>query len=364
MSAATARIDTDALRHNLGQIRNRAPASKVMAVIKANAYGHGMVPVAHALTDVDSLAVARIGEAIQLRAAGVAGPIVVLEGVRNADELGLAGQHRLETVIHCPDQIMLLEQNSASGAGLWLKLDTGMNRLGFAAEEFRDAHRRLVKLPSIGRNPGLMSHFSSADVAGSATSQAQLKKFLETTAGLPGERSIANSAGILNIPASHLEWVRPGLCLYGVSPVAGKTGHDLGLRPVMRFSTWLVATRNLVAGDTVGYGCRWRAAKPTRLGIAACGYGDGYPWALPEGTPLRVNGMHARLAGRVSMDMIAIDLGADSDARIGHEVLLWGETELPVEEIAAAAQTIPYELLCRVSERVSREIAAARAPIR
>ena len=132
----------------------------------------------------------------------------------------------------------------------------------------------------------------------------------------------------------------------------------------MSFSTWRGATRNLVGGDTVGYGCRWRAAKPARLGSAACGYGDGYPWALPEGTPLRVYGMHARLAGRVSMDMIAIDLGADSDARIGHEVLLWGETELPVEEIAAAAQTIPYELLCRVSERVSREIVAARAPIR
>ena len=209
-----------------------------------------------------------------------------------------------------------------------------------------------------------MSHFSSAGLDESATSHDQLKKFLETTAGLSGERSLANSAGILNIPASHLEWVRPGLSLYGVSPVAGKTGHDLGLRPVMRFSTWLLATRNLAAGDTVGYGCRWRAAKPTRLGIAACGYGDGYPWALPDGTPLRVNGMNAGLAGRVSMDLIAIDLGADSDARIGHEVLLWGEPELPVEEIAAAAQTIPYELLCRVSERVSREIMTTQAPIR
>ena len=211
MSAATARIDTDALRHNLGQIRNRAPASKVMAVIKANAYGHGKVPVAHALTDVDRLAVARIGGAIQVRAAGRSGPIGVLAGVREGGGRGVGGGRGLETVIHCPDQIMLLEQNSASGAGLWLKLDTGMNRLGFAAEEFRDAHRRLVKLPSTGRNPGLMSHFSSADVAGSATSQAQLKKFLETTAGLPGERSIANSAGILIITASHRVWVRPGL---------------------------------------------------------------------------------------------------------------------------------------------------------
>lgn len=364
MSAATARIDTDALRHNLGQIRNRAPASKIMAVIKANAYGHGMVAIAQALADADSLAVARVEEAIQLREAGIACPIVVLEGICNADELGLAGQHSLETVVHCREQIMLMEQNSGSCADLWLKLDTGMNRLGFTAEEFGEAHRRLVNLPSANRDPGLMSHFSSADLAEPATSQEQLRKFLETTAGLPGERSLANSAGILNIPASHLEWVRPGLSLYGVSPVAGKTGQDLGLKPVMRFSTWLLATRNLVAGDTVGYGCRWRAARPTKLGIAACGYGDGYPWALPEGTPLRVNGKHARLAGRVSMDMIAFDLGVDSDARIGDEVLLWGETELPVEEIAAAAQSIPYELLCRVSERVSREIVTNQAPIR
>jgi len=364
VSAATARIDTDALRHNLGQIRNRAPASKIMAVIKANAYGHGMVAIAQALADADSLAVARVEEAIQLREAGIAGPIVVLEGICNAAELGLAGQHALETVVHCREQIMLMEQNSGTGADLWLKLDTGMNRLGFTAEEFGDAHRRLVNLSSANRDPGLMSHFSSADLAGSATSQEQLKKFLETTAGFPGERSLANSAGILNIPASHLEWVRPGLSLYGVSPVAGKTGQDLGLRPVMRFSTWLLATRNLVAGDTVGYGCRWRAARPTRLGIAACGYGDGYPWALPERTPLRVNGKHASLAGRVSMDMIAFDLGANSDARIGDEVLLWGETELPVEEIAAAAKSIPYELLCRVSERVSREIVTSQAPIR
>ena len=364
MSAATARIDTDALRHNLGQIRNRAPASKVMAVIKANAYGHGMVPIAHALTDVDSLAVARIEEAIQLREAGVACPIVVLEGVSNADELRLAGQHGLETVVHCREQIMLMEENSGTGADLWLKLDTGMNRLGFAAEEFREAHQRLVNLPSVTRSPGLMSHFSSADLSESETSEDQLKKFLEMTEGLPGERSLANSAGILNISASHLDWVRPGLSLYGVSPIAGKTGQDLDLKPVMRFSTWLVATRNLAAGDRVGYGCRWRAAKPTRLGIAACGYGDGYPWALPDGTPLLVNGMNASLAGRVSMDMIAINLGANSDARVGHEVLLWGEPELPVEEIATAAATIPYELLCRVSQRVSREIVSAQTPIR
>jgi alanine racemase len=259
---------------------------------------------------------------------------------------------------------MLMEQNSGTGADLWLKLDTGMNRLGFAAEDFREAHRRLAKLPSLSRSLGLMSHFSSADLPKTDTSEGQLKKFLETTAGLPGERSLANSAGILNFPASHLDWVRPGLSLYGVSPLAGKTGHDLGLKPVMRFSTWLLAIRNLAAGDTVGYGCRWRAAKPTRLGIAACGYGDGYPWGLPDGTPLRVNGMNAGLAGRVSMDMIAIDLGADSDARVGHEVLLWGETELPVEEIAAAAESMPYELLCRVSQRVSRQIVTTQTPIR
>jgi len=356
VSAATARIDTDALRHNLGQIRKRAAASKVMAVIKANAYGHGMVPIANALAGADSLAVARIEEAVQLRDAGIARPIVLLEGVQSLDELRLAGRHGLEMVVHCREQIMLMEQNSGASADLWLKLDTGMNRLGFAAKEFRDAHRRLVNLPSVDRSPGLMSHFSSADIPGSESSRTQLKRFLDTTKGLPGERSLANSAGILNLPESHLDWVRPGLSLYGVSPVAGKTGQELGLRPVMRFSTWLVATRNLAAGDTVGYCCRWRATEPTRLGIAACGYGDGLPWALPDGTPLRVNGKYAGLAGRVSMDMIAVDLGAGSDARPGDEVLLWGEAEYPVERIAAAAATIPYELLCRVSQRVSREI--------
>ena len=356
MSAVTARIDTDALRHNFGQIRKRASASKIMAVIKANAYGHGILPIAQALTEANSLAVARIEEAVQLRDAGISGSIVLLEGVQNPDELSLAGLHRLEIVVHCQEQITLLEQQSSAIAGLWLKMDAGMNRLGFVPGEFLEAHRRVVKLSTAGRSPGLMSHFSSADDAQSETSGIQLKRFLETTAGLAGERSLANSAGILDIPSSHLDWVRPGLSLYGVSPLAGKSAQDLDLRPVMRFSTWLVATRNLAKGDTAGYGCRWQADRPTRLGIAACGYGDGYPWALPDGAPLRVNGVPACLVGAVSMDMIAIDLGADSEAQVGDDVLLWGEAGLPVEDIAAAAGTIPYELLCRVSQRVNREI--------
>jgi len=329
-----------------------------MAVIKANAYGHGLLPVARTLAGagVDSLAVARINEAIQLRENGIECPIVLLQGFWNADELVLASQHRFQSVIHCEEQISLLEQYTNAKADVWLKLDSGMHRLGFDPWHFRDAYRRLNRSGSLDGAPGLMSHFSSAGSANPDVSAKQLQVFLETVGDLPGRRSLANSAGVYSVPESRLDWVRPGLALYGVSALPEKSAESMGLRPVMRLSTRLVACKPIAAGETVGYGCRWMTKSATRLGVAACGYGDGYPWSLPDGAPVLVNGQRAVVAGQVSMDMIAIDLGDDSEAQVGDEVVLWGEPGLLVEEVAAAAGTIPYELLCRVTPRVSREI--------
>ncbi len=325
-----------------------------MAVIKANAYGHGIIPVARALDEADSFAVARIQEGIHLRDAGIESAIILLQGVQTAENLRLAHQHRLELVVHSANQLELLEQSPDVQVAIWLKLNTGMNRLGFTPRDFPAAFQRLQDLVSVRKPVRLMSHFADAETSDSEFTSLQLKQFLDSTREIPAERSIANSAAILGIPDSHFDWVRPGISLYGVSSLRGKTGLELGLRPAMQFSTSLVATRTLTAAQTVGYGRRWQATGSTVIGIAACGYGDGYPWALPDGTPVLVNGAEAALVGRVSMDLIAIDLGVGSSAGPGDEVILWGD-QLPVERIAAAANTVAYELLCGVSQRVRRQ---------
>jgi len=350
----SASIDTSALRHNLQVVRERAPKSRIMAVIKANAYGHGLVAVARALDSADAFAVARVDEGLALRAAGLRGAIVLLEGVFDQAQLDAAAAADFELVVHAPEQIELLRKASSSHHfKVWLKLDSGMNRLGFKGAEFTAAHAALQALPAVRAPINLFTHLSSADVPGAAMSGEQLNAFAASTHGLPGERCVENSAAIFAFPNSQADWVRPGLLLYGVSPFAGSIGADYGLLPVMTLHSQVIATKTLAVGERVGYGGDWIAARPTRLAIAAVGYGDGYPRSLRSGAPLLVNGERAELAGRVSMDMIGIDVtDLKGEARLGDPVVLWG-TGLPVEEVAVWAQTIPYELLCGISQRVA-----------
>ena len=350
----SATVDSGALHHNLQVVRNYAPKSKVMAVIKANAYGHGLIAVARALEASDAFAVARVDEGLALRAAGISTPTVLLEGVFDREQLDAAAAAGFELVVHTPEQIELL-RSAAAGARfkVWLKLDSGMNRLGFKGADFLAAHAALGRLPAVRSPVNLFTHFASADAPDLSTTADQLKLFDAATQSMAGERSLENSAAMLGFPQAQADWVRPGLLLYGVSPFAGTTGADYGLRPAMTLRSRVIAVKELAPGERVGYGGLWSAQRPTRLAVAAVGYGDGYPRSLPSGTPVLINGARAGLAGRVSMDMIGIDVTDLSPVpKLGDPVILWGDG-LPVEEIAVWAQTIPYELLCGISQRVA-----------
>ena len=351
----SATVEAAVLRHNLQVVRRLTPQSRVMAVVKANAYGHGLVAVARALAGADAFAVARVEEGISLRQAGIGGPVVLLEGVFDDEQLAAAARCGFELVVHIPDQIQFLRRAPAGALfKVWLKLDSGMNRLGFKGSDFPAAAAALADIPCVRQPFGLFTHLASADEAVPAATPGQLARFAAATAALPGERSIANSAGLLRFPEARAQWVRPGLLLYGVSPVGGATGADYGLRPAMTLKSHIIALKDVAAGETVGYGGAWTARRPTRLAIAAVGYGDGYPRSLESGAPVLVNGRRVPLAGRVSMDMIGIDV-TDAEAARGDPVILWGEG-LPVEEVARLAGTIPYELLCGISQRVAVDL--------
>jgi alanine racemase len=350
----SATVDTGALRHNLHVLREWAPRSRVMAVIKANGYGHGLVAVARALESADALAVARVDEGLSLRQAGIRTRTVLLEGVFDSGQLEASAAAGFELVVHTPEQIDLL-RDAPPGATfkIWLKLDTGMNRLGFKGRAFDAAHAALSALPAVQSPVNLFTHLSSADDPELPTTADQLSQFRAATASLAGERSIANSAAMLSFAEAQADWVRPGLLLYGASPFAGSIGADYGLKPAMTLHSHVIAVKELEAGERVGYGGNWTAQRPTRLAVAAVGYGDGYPRSLTSGSPVLVNGERAPLAGRVSMDMIGIDVsGLKTLPKLGDPVTLWGEG-LPVEEIAVWAETIPYELLCGISQRVA-----------
>lgn len=348
-------VDLAALGHNLQVIRETAPDCRVMAVIKANAYGHGLVAVARALRDADALAVARIDEALTLRSAGVGNEIVLLEGVFSRAELDLAAQYQLTQVVHNFEQLAWLETYPGpQRLRCWLKVDTGMHRLGFTRAECANALQRISACKALRGQPGLMTHLASAELADDVLTGRQLEEFEALCRGASGDVSSANSAAVFLRPRTRIGWVRPGLALYGVSPLPGSTGSELGLQPAMRFETRLIAVKSLTAGDSVGYNSTWSAGSPTRMGIAAVGYGDGYLRSFCNGTPVLVAGERASIIGRVSMDMIAVDLGLRSDAKVGDQVLLWGP-ELPVESLAESAGTIAYELLCNVSARVHAE---------
>lgn len=349
-----AEVSSAALRGNLARIRAAAPGRRVLAVVKANAYGHGLVPVARCLEGAaDALAVARLEEALALRGAGIRAPIVLLEGVFDAPALAEAARHELELVVHDEAQIALLEAaDPAQAYSVWLKADTGMNRLGFRAAAFGAACQRLRALgPRLARLR-LMTHFASADRPDSPQTEEQLRRFAALRQGRPEEVSLANSAAIFSRPDAQGEWVRPGLALYGASPFADRDGQSLGLTPAMRLASTVIALREVPRGETVGYAARWRAGRDSRIAIVAAGYGDGLLRSLPSGAPVRVAGHEVPLVGTVSMDMIAVDV-TGTPVKTGDPVLLWGP-ELPVERVATAAGTIAWELLCAVSQRVPR----------
>ena len=328
-----------------------------MAVVKADGYGHGLERVARALSGADAFGVAALSDAERLRAAGLSQPIVLLSGFDDADDLPQLRRLNVETVVHHATQLQMLEQ-AAPGEPIrcWLKLDTGMHRLGFAPDQVREAHARLVAAPAVAQDIVLRNHFASSDEFTSTSpngrqTREQLRVFAEATAGLPGPRSLANSAAVLGWPDAHYDWVRPGGALYGISVVDGTSGADFGLRPAMTLTTRLIAVNRIGKGERIGYSATWECPEDMPVGVAAIGYGDGYPRHVPAGTPVLVNGQRADIIGRVSMDLMTIDLRAQPDARPGDPVVLWGEG-LPVERIASAAGTIGYEPVCSITRRV------------
>ena len=344
-----ARIRASALANNLAVARRAARGSKLFAVIKANAYGHGLLRAARALWEADGFAVLELDEAVRLRACGFDRPILLLEGFFEPAELPVIAEHRLAVVVHSPEQVRMLEaQLPARPLEVFLKVNTGMNRLGLAPEALRAMLERLVGSGNAGAIT-LMTHFACAD--DEAGVGWQLERFRAATQGLNLPFSLANSAALLRHPQASGDWARVGIMLYGASPFGDETAAQLGLEPAMTLSSVLIAAYTLREGESVGYGATFRAAGPMRIGIVACGYADGYPRHAVSGAPVLVGGRRTRTLGRVSMDMLCVDLSDLPDAGVGAPVVLWGEG-LPVEEVAAAAGTISYELLCALSQRV------------
>ncbi len=351
--AARARIDLPALRRNLELARSAAGGARVMAVIKADAYGHGSVPCARALDAADSFAVVGLEEALVLRDAGIGKPMLLLEGFFTPDELRPIAALDLQIVVHAEEQVAALEAARLdTPLVVWLKIDTGMHRLGVQPSAVSALLSRLRSCGSVG-SVHLMTHLACADDRQDDYTRTQLQNFADATAGLGLPCSIANSAGLMGWPESRAEWVRPGIMLYGSSPFIGGDAAAEGLAPVMHLESELIAVRDLPAGEPVGYGCTWRAPRDIRMGVVAMGYGDGYPRHAPSGTPVLVEGCRTTLIGRVSMDMITVLLDDVPNARPGSPVRLWGEG-LPVDEVATAAGTISYELLTGITPRVPR----------
>ncbi len=341
--SARIHIDGEALRHNLGRVKAYAPSCKVMAVIKANAYGHDVLTAAGYLDAADAFALAMPAEAVALRNAGCSKPLVVLQGFANKDELKLCTDHDLQPVIHQQWQAELLSSESRFGLDVWLKIDTGMHRLGVPPEAVDQAYQALES-SAVVQSIRFMSHFANADDPNHILNNKQLESFINVISEYSAERSIANSAAIVSNANSHLEWVRPGIMLYGSSPLLERSADELDLRPVMQFESRLAAIQQIRKGETIGYGSTWQCPEDMPVGVVAAGYGDGYPRHAPSGTPLWINGQLCPSVGRVSMDSICVDLRG-VDASHGDRVVLWGR-ELSVDTVASHAATISYEILC------------------
>lgn len=357
LKTATATIDLNALVNNFRYIKKKAPNSKILAVLKANAYGHGLERIANALSvgeyQADAFGVARLDEALALRTAGITTPIVLLEGFFDKSDLDVIAENNLQTIVHNQEQLTsLCSASLEQPLKVWLKIDTGMHRLGIKPSDLFKFYPELAANKNVHSDIVLMSHFGCADDLSNQATSHQIALFEDITDGFQNSKSMANSAGICAWPQSHYQWVRPGLILFGVSPMKeALSDNQSELTPVMTLQSSLIAIRNIAKGDLVGYGAAWQATKNTTIGVIAIGYGDGYPRHAQNGTPVLVNGRIVPLVGRVSMDMITVDLGENSQDCIGDIATLWGKGLL-VEKVATWATTIPYELLCNISRRV------------
>lgn len=342
-------IDIEALRHNFAKARQQARQNRILAVVKADAYGHGSITVAEALSEqTDGFAVACVLEAEVLREAGILKPILVLQGFQNEKQLRRIAQLDLWTVVHQTFQLELIAHTTLTKPlRVWIKLDTGMHRLGFPVKQAADIYQKLSACCNVLPDVVWMSHLACADEPCRAENSMQLACFNSTVQKLPGLRSLANSAALLTTPAMHGDWVRPGILLYGASPLTGCSASALGLRPVMTLKAPLIAIHQLQAGSYIGYGSTYQCHQDMRVGVVAIGYADGYPRHAPSHTPVLLHAKRLALLGRVSMDMISIDLSNAKEACIGDQVTLWGEG-LAVDEIAAASGTIAYDLLSNV----------------
>lgn len=367
-----ATLSVSALSHNLRTVGHileadlsaGAPRPNIWAVIKADAYGHGIDQALRGFAEADGLAMLDLDEAVRCREAGWGGPLLLLEGFFEPDDIRILDQYRLSTVIHTLEQLEILERSQVVHAiDAFVKLNTGMNRLGFQQAEYQAAYARAQALQDEGvlGVVGKMTHFARADDDPAAT-RAQLEIFHRVTDGLPGQVSVCNSAAILTpgfaaqAVSQGEQWVRPGVCLYGASPFADRSAAQMGLLPVMTLSSQLIGVRTIEAGEQVGYGYRYTAPRAMKIGVVACGYADGYPRHAPDGTPIVIDGIRTQLIGRISMDMLVVDLTPIPTARVGSPVILWGDGGPSVDEIAQACGTIGYELLCAVAPRVPRLI--------
>jgi alanine racemase len=346
----SATIHTAALANNLAVARRYAPKSKIWAVVKANAYGHGLARAFPGLRATDGFGLLDLEEAVKLRELGWAGPIVLLEGFFRSTDIDVVDRYSLTTVVHSDEQMRMLEMARLSKpVNIQLKMNSGMNRLGYTPEKYRAAWERARACPGIGQIT-LMTHFSDADTPRGIGEQ--MEAFERGAQGIAGARSLANSAATLWHPSAHFDWVRPGIMLYGASPSGVASAIDgTGLQPAMTLTSELIGTQNVPAGQTIGYGSIFTATKPMRIGVVACGYADGYPRTAPEGAPVLVDGVRTRVVGRVSMDMLTVDLTPVPHAGAGTRVELWG-TSLPIDDVAQACGTIGYELMCAVAPRV------------
>jgi alanine racemase len=351
-----ATIHLDSMQHNLARARACAQGAKLWAVVKANAYGHGLERGMRGFAAADGLALIETENALRLRELGWTKPILLLEGFFDASDIPLLAEHNINSAVHSIEQIKMLEYTQLyRPIDVHLKMNTGMNRLGFKPDEYAAAHARLRAIPGI-RNITLMTHFANADELEHPrlTIVEQVRRFRQGAEGIAAPRSLSNSGGVLHQAELSRElendWVRPGIMLYGGSP-GGKSAFDYGLLPAMTLESRIIGIQRIDAGDTVGYGSRFEASGPMTIGVVACGYADGYPRHAPHGTPVLVDGVRTTLVGRVSMDMMTVDLTPVANAHVGSAVTLWGDG-LPIDEVAHAAGTIGYELMCAVAPRV------------
>jgi len=350
-------IDIAALQHNLAVAKRNAPSAKVWAIVKANAYGHGLARAVRAFATADGMALIEPDAAVRLRELGWSKPILLLEGFFDAEDVKLLAQYDVQTAVHCNEQIALLEQaNLQTRIDVHLKMNTGMNRLGFKPDAYRQAYARLRAIGMVG-NIGMMTHFANAEHAQHPilSLAEQLERFQHGSGGLTGVRSLANSAADMLQAVAAADWVRPGIMLYGGTP-GGKSAAEFGLLPGMMLTSEIIGVQDIEAGDAVGYGSRFVATQPMKIGVVACGYADGYPRHAPTGTPILVDGIKTRVVGQVSMDMITVDLSPVPGAGVGSQVVLWGKG-LPIDDVAHAAGTVGYELMCAVAPRVRVEVA-------